>query len=79
MSKNEPVCFTCGLVVASSPFANRLADGRACPTCRDRLLDEAPALLPCYEVREAEELVADTLEVGAESENESGDDDPIGA
>ena len=46
MSDRNAVCFTCGHSVATNPFENRLEDGRACPTCRDRLLEEVSAALP---------------------------------
>ena len=46
MSDRHAVCFTCGHSVATNPFENRLEDGRACPTCRDRLLDEVAGALP---------------------------------
>jgi hypothetical protein len=46
MSEPDALCFTCGHSVATNLFANRLANGAPCPTCRDRLLDELPAPLP---------------------------------
>jgi DNA-directed RNA polymerase subunit RPC12/RpoP len=42
----QPVCFTCGLEVGEPYQLNRLANGRVCPTCRDRVLDSLPPVLP---------------------------------
>ena len=44
----SPVCFHCGLPLVSEddfPLLNRLADGRACPVCADRLLACLPSLV----------------------------------
>lgn len=71
MPEKDPVCFTCGHPVAESPFENRLDDGSACPTCRDRLLDGAPTLLPAEPALEPEEADAAIFD--------PYDDDPIGA
>lgn len=43
--QTAPVCFTCGLAYDRLHF-NRLRNGAVCPTCRDRLLDELPSILP---------------------------------
>ena len=69
----DPTCFTCGHRLPENPFENRLADGKACPTCRDRLLDGAPALLPRLDSNEAEEADASDPAISQD------DDDPIGA
>lgn len=40
------LCFTCGLPIADPPRFNHLPSGRPCPTCKDRLLESLPPLLP---------------------------------
>ena len=40
------LCFTCGLPIADPPRFNHLPSGRPCPSCKDRLLESLPALLP---------------------------------
>ncbi len=45
----QPVCFTCSQPVAEPPEINKLENGETCPTCRDRLLDSLPPLLPWRE------------------------------
>jgi len=49
MSERAPVvCFHCGQSTASvdeGPRLNRLADGRPCPACADRLLRSLPSLV----------------------------------
>jgi hypothetical protein len=42
----EPVCIACGCPTGPLPRLNRLPDGRICPTCRERLLDSLPPVLP---------------------------------
>jgi hypothetical protein len=42
----DPVCIACGQATGPRPRLNLLPDGRACPTCRDRLLDSLPPVLP---------------------------------
>jgi hypothetical protein len=42
----EPVCIGCGQPTGPLPRLNRLPNGRACPTCQDRLLATLPPLLP---------------------------------
>ena len=42
----QSVCFTCSQPVAEPPAINQLENGETCPTCRDRLLDSLPPLLP---------------------------------
>lgn len=47
MSQNpQPVCITCSLPVGDPPRLNRLGNGQVCPSCRDRLLDALPPILP---------------------------------
>jgi DNA-directed RNA polymerase subunit RPC12/RpoP len=41
-----PLCFTCGQAFAGPTRLNTLPGGQACPTCRDRLLESLPSLLP---------------------------------
>ena len=55
----QPVCFTCGQPIAEAPKINRLQNGDFCPTCRDRLLDSLPSLLPSCPVLESEDAVDD--------------------
>lgn len=43
----SPVCITCGLS-AGPVQLNRLQNGQTCPTCRDRVLDSLPAILPSH-------------------------------
>lgn len=45
---SQTVCFTCGQPIGEPPRINELPDGEPCPTCRDRLLDSLPALLPSW-------------------------------
>ena len=45
----QSVCFTCSQPIAEPPAINRLENGETCPTCRDRLLDSLPPLLPSGE------------------------------
>ena len=46
MSDQQSTCFTCGRAVGSPPLLNRLENGLPCPTCRDRVLDFLPPVLP---------------------------------
>jgi len=67
----DPVCIACGQPTGPRPRLNRLPDGRPCVSCRDRLLDELPAVLPAVrgELEEEEDWASD----GAEG-SEDGDD-----
>ena len=56
MTDRETVCFHCGHSVANSLLDNRLANGRACSVCRDRLLDQVPAALPMTREADAPEF-----------------------
>jgi hypothetical protein len=51
----EPVCFACGCPTGPLPRLNHLPNGRVCPTCRDRLLDSLPPVLPAPELAHEEE------------------------
>ena len=42
------LCITCGLSVGLATHLNRMEDGSACPTCRDRLLDVLPPPFPGF-------------------------------
>ena len=42
----EPVCFTCGLHVGEPYRLNRMDNGQICPTCRERVLESLPSILP---------------------------------
>lgn len=64
----DPVCIACGQSTGPRPRLNTLPDGRTCPTCRDRLLDSLPAVLPS----EHTEL---SFEEWADEGEESGGDD----
>lgn len=49
MTEPRPsLCMTCGLEASPTVRMNRLADGRACPACLERLLDDLPPLLPGF-------------------------------
>jgi DNA-directed RNA polymerase subunit RPC12/RpoP len=50
----EPVCFTCGLQVGEPHRLNRLDNGQICPTCRDRVLESLPPVLPSQPVLRVE-------------------------
>ena len=42
----EPLCFGCGQPTGPFPRLNRLPNGRVCTSCRDRLLETLPPVLP---------------------------------
>jgi len=42
----SPVCIGCGQPTGPRARLNHLPDGRPCPSCRERLLDELPSILP---------------------------------
>ncbi len=42
----DTICITCGQTLGDVPRLHRLADGSPCPSCRDRLLETLPPLLP---------------------------------
>jgi hypothetical protein len=41
-------CIHCGHSTEQEGRLNRLADGRVCPSCRERLLESLPPLLPRF-------------------------------
>ena len=47
--ESRSICFQCGQSAADGTRFNRLADGRPCPTCAERLLMSLPPLLPNYD------------------------------
>ncbi len=51
----ETLCFTCGQAVQQPPRFNLLETGEHCPTCRDRVLDAVPPLLPRFGADRVEE------------------------
>ena len=60
MGASETLCITCGQPAGEFPRLNHLPSGQVCPTCRNRLLEALPPLLPggfdaVDEPREAEE------------------------
>ncbi|MCK6446553.1 MAG: hypothetical protein L6Q99_09195 [Planctomycetes bacterium] len=42
----DPICIQCGHATRSTDRLNRLADGKVCPACRERVLAELPPALP---------------------------------
>ena len=46
--RRPSLCITCGLDAGSGRTLNRMNDGRACPTCADRLLDMLPPVFPGF-------------------------------
>jgi hypothetical protein len=73
----QPVCFTCSQPIAEPPAINRLENGDFCPTCRDRLLDSLPSLLPSRPGVESEEAPVD--EPYPYESTDDGYDPPTGA
>ena len=72
------LCMTCGGQVAATRALNRLPGGEVCPTCRERLLEGLPPLLPGgYEGLEAEEAPERAVEAPSEDvgDAEPGPDD----
>ena len=47
-STRFPVCITCGLDTGPDRPINRLQDGRVCPNCAERLLDQLPPPFPGF-------------------------------
>jgi hypothetical protein len=54
--EQESVCFTCGLTTGGTLRLNCLPSGQVCPTCRDRLLDSLPAILPAEDTHAPESI-----------------------
>ncbi len=76
---SSPVCFTCGQHVDARRL-NRLPNGEPCPSCRDRLLEALPALLPgawAHDASAHDDLGPDPVEFP--SDEGYHDDPPIGA
>ena len=73
----QPVCFTCSQPIAEPPAINKLENGETCPTCRDRLLDSLPALLPSQVVAVDEESSEEPYPF--EPTDEGGYEPPPGA
>ncbi|MCB9916233.1 MAG: hypothetical protein H6828_13980 [Planctomycetes bacterium] len=69
----ETICFTCGqptgLEEGGFPRLNTLRSGQPCPTCRDRLLESLPGILPGAQPEEVDER--DLAELGAGDERTS--------
>ncbi len=65
-----PVCIACGQPTGPRPRLNQLPDGRTCPSCRDRLLDGLPPVLPTQPA----ELSFEEWAEEAEETDETGDD-----
>ena len=64
------LCIHCGQSAADPTRFNRLPDGRACPTCADRLLASLPPALPA-----TKEAVAEPEDADCEVEVEADGDD----
>jgi len=71
---SRSICFNCGQAVGDPPRLNRTDSGLVCPTCRDRLLDALPAMLPGMPVYDAP-APGDAAEVGAPVEVEGAEVD----
>lgn len=81
--ERDTICFSCGKSVSEPPRFNLLPSGELCPTCRDRVLDALPPLLPG---QLGEGVDGGTVPVGGELDmGDDGDDwggypdRPIGA
>ena len=51
---NPSICIQCGHSTDQTQRLNRLADGRVCSICRDRLLEHLPPMLPTLSYGEVE-------------------------
>jgi len=70
----DTLCFTCGQALQHPPRFNLLQSGEYCPTCRDRVLDAVPAVLPRSTRRERENAVAEAqMDFGFEEPDEPND------
>jgi hypothetical protein len=72
MPRSAPtLCIHCGQAAGDPTRFNRLQDGRACPTCADRLLAMLPSVLPASKeaVAELEDATDDEIEVEADSDD----------
>lgn len=57
----KTVCFTCGMPIGEPLRLNRLENGQLCPSCRDRVLDLLPSILPDLPRRREKEWEEDAL------------------
>lgn len=64
----QTLCIHCGQAAGDPTRFNRLQDGRACPTCADRLLAMLPPVLPAVKGA-ATELVESEDEVELEADD----------
>lgn len=73
---SDVVCFTCGLAVGKPLRVNTLPSGAPCPSCRDRVLEALPSLLP--RSRRGPAIARDDVELdlGAPWAPESSGDEP---
>ncbi|MCY3001922.1 MAG: hypothetical protein NTV21_08960 [Planctomycetota bacterium] len=66
----QTLCIHCGQAAGDPTRFNRLQDGRACPTCADRLLAMLPPVLPAVKGAVAElEDAEDEVEVEADGDD----------
>ena len=73
----EILCFECGQPIEDPPRLNHHADGDPCEACSERLLLEAPSLLP---VEAQEELEQERLASSGEGDpSPETQDAPAGA
>lgn len=66
------LCIHCGQSADDLTRFNRLADGRACPTCADRLLASLPPVLPASKAS-GPVLVEEQDEVEVEADGDDYD------
>ncbi len=78
MARRETLCFSCGQPSGGDALKNRLPDGRPCLACRERVLDEAPSLLPGAHRPQQLDLFEPVIPV-AQDDGLPPDDGPIGA
>lgn len=75
MDSNPSICFTCAQDTDCGTELNRLEDGRVCPSCAERLINDLPTLLPGGlieepELAETERAEGPHLVVDSESDSE---------
>ena len=56
MDATPSICFTCAQATDEGTELNRLEDGRVCPSCAERLIEDLPSLLPGGAPAEPEEV-----------------------
>lgn len=67
----DTICITCGQALQDPPRFNLLESGEYCPTCRDRVLDAVPAVLPRASRREREHAAHEAqMDFGFEESDE---------